>query len=432
MSIIFSFVLVVFFNSALLCDQSIEHKLKEYQQNPYLGYLDATFWPEWEFLFGSWGGIRDKLRQKGIYVGASYAAEMMGNPVGGEHRGFAYCSSIGLNLNFNLDKLMHIKNTDFFTSFVWRFGTNLTTRKIHNQFDVAQLYGNETVLINEFYLRRTFEQNKLSLKAGRLNAANDFLNSGVFGRFVNNAFCGNPVSIFFNGFFSAYPIATWGAIADMNLTNKAELKIGVYNVEPTIHENKYHGFYWSLTNGSGPQVISQFTYKTKFTAQEGSLEGLYRAGVYYTQENKDVFLGGVHQGNYSGYLLAEQELYRDNTKENRNLVGFVSLIFAPKEFDEFPFFFDAGFVYEGLLKSRPYDATCIGIARGNYSSDLRKGQKINNEAQQLAETVLELNHWFYVSKYCFITPDMQYIIRPKGLDSIPNAYVLGVQIALIF
>ncbi len=135
---------------------------------------------------------------------------MLGNPAGGEARGFAYAGSYGLSVNIDLTPAGW-KGFDLFSSAVWRTGTNLSQRKIGNQFPVAQVFGSQTVKLNELYFCQTILNGNLVFKGGRLDAGNDFLASPLYGMFVNNAFDGNPISIFFNVPFTAYPNSTWGS-----------------------------------------------------------------------------------------------------------------------------------------------------------------------------------------------------------------------------
>ena len=51
---------------------------------------------------------------------------------------------------------------------------------------------------------------------------------------------------------------------------------------------------------------------------------------------------------------------------------------------------------------------------------------------QTVETVLEAAYSFNVTTWLTITPDIQYIIRPSGMQSIDNALLAGVLVYLTF
>jgi porin len=51
---------------------------------------------------------------------------------------------------------------------------------------------------------------------------------------------------------------------------------------------------------------------------------------------------------------------------------------------------------------------------------------------QKVETVLEAAYSFNVTTWLTITPDIQYIIRPSGMQSIDDALLAGVLVYLTF
>ena len=82
-----------------------------------------------------------------------------------------------------------------------------------------------------------------------------------------------------------------------------------------------------------------------------------------------------------------------------------------------------GLVYQGLFPSRNRDVTAFCVIQGRFSDKL-EGQS--------AETVVELNHRFQVGPWFYITPDVQYVIKPNGYSNIQNAWVCGVEMSVNF
>jgi porin len=46
--------------------------------------------------------------------------------------------------------------------------------------------------------------------------------------------------------------------------------------------------------------------------------------------------------------------------------------------------------------------------------------------------ILELNHRFQLGTWCYVTPDIQYIINPNGQSDINDALVLGFEASFDF
>lgn len=366
-------------------------------------------------MTGSWNGSRTYLEERGFTVLASYITDMLGNPCGGKARGFGYTGSFGLAVDLDFDRALRKKTgLEFYCSATWRTGTNLSN-KIGNQFNVSQLYGTQTVLLSELYFKETLYDGALILKAGRLCIGNDFIASPLYGLFVNNAFDGNPVGVFYNfPSFTAYPNATWGSCLTVQPLKQFAIKIAVYNANSDALDTGYHGVNFTFSSTNGVIWISEWAG----IVNSDELPGNYRIGALYQTGAAIDFERGPRNGNYSWYLLCDQMIYN---KGGRKLTPFVALLFAPEDRNTFPIFLTTGLVGNGLFKSRPNDTTSFGVAYGQYSKHL----------PQTAEIVLELNHWFQINDWLTIAPDLQYIINPKGLGTIHNALVIGFQAGFI-
>jgi porin len=387
-----------------------------------------TWWDS-PYMTKDWKGARNSMAKTGITVDMAYVADLLGNPIGGAAKGFAYAGSFGASLNIDFTHF-GAKGFEFFTSATWRTGTNLSSRKIHNQFPVAQVFGSETVRLNELYLIQTLWDQRVTLKLGRLDAGNDFLTSPLYWHYVNNAFDGNPIAIFFNIPFTAYPNATWGSFFEIKPWKQLSTKWAVYNANSNIQKNKYHGVNFTFSSTSGVVWITEWCYLVNQQKESHGMPGNYKAGFFYLTGNKEKFSGGSQKGDPGFYFLFDQMIYRKGPPSaKRGLTPFISLFFQPNDRNLFPFFTDGGVVYKGPFESRPKDAAAIGFAYGHYSTDLGVSQRRLGLPVQKGETILELNYWFQLNRWFYVMPDLQYIIHPKGLNT-PNALVIGAQIGL--
>src|ERR1043166_2546343 len=165
-----------------------------------------------EHLLGDWYGTRTWLKDRGITPTLTFVTDSLGNVSGGKEQGFTTANNLGLDLNFDLEKLCGFAGASFLVSMSYRFGGSLSANYIHNVFTVQQVFGGETFhLINVTYLQKLFED-RVELRIGRIGAGDDFLVSPYDYVFVQNGFDGNPVGIFFNSpGMTAYPNDTWGA-----------------------------------------------------------------------------------------------------------------------------------------------------------------------------------------------------------------------------
>jgi porin len=353
-----------------------------------------------KMMTGDWGGGRTVLEERGIFIRFAYTTDMVGNPVGGKNQGFSYAGSYGLGLDIDFEKACGVTGLLIHSDLVWRTGTSLSREHIGNQFPVQQLFGSQTVKLNELYVKETLFEGAFVFKAGRLNAGNDFLQNPLYYFFVSNAFCGNPISVFFNTDFSAYPNATWGVYLSGQPVSWMIMKGAVYNANNYISDNKYHGCNFTFKSTNGVIWITEWDF-----LNTSSYSGNYKFGFFYQIGGNDPCL----------YVQIDQMIAP-------GLSPFIALVFQPKSRNLFPFFTTAGFVYKGPFTSRPRDTLTLGVAYGRYSSDL---------TTQSFECVLELNYWIQANGWLTIVPDLQYIIKPRGLGTIPNSLVIGAQIGFI-
>ena len=68
----------------------------------------------------------------------------------------------------------------------------------------------------------------------------------------------------------------------------------------------------------------------------------------------------------------------------------------------------------------------------SVSSALAKTQRAQGDAVQTSETIMEFNYAVHVTKWFTFQPNVQYVVRPGGTGTIPNAVVLGLQTTINF
>jgi len=406
---------------------NIRHNaMREYFCLPYDERAPHDFWNR-KYMTGDWGNGRHLMAEAGVTIGSSYVTDLLTNVAGGKSRGFAYTGSYGLSMRSAIrDSGFH-----FFGSASWRTGTNLSARKIDNQFPVSQIYGSETVRLVNLCVVQRLLNDRLVLKAGRISGGDDFLCSPLYWQFVNNAFDGNPIAIFFNIPFTAYPAGTWGVFVEGKPWTQFSMKFGCYNANSKIQKNKYHGVNFTFGSTEGVVWISEWCALINQNPGDHGMPGNYKVGAFYLTGTKEKFLGGKEKGDPGLYFLFDQMVLRHgDAGSKRGLTPFVSLFFQPNDRNEMPFFVDGGLVYRGPFASRPNDVASFGVAYGKFSTDLAKSQSDLHQLPQHGETVLEWNYWIQVNQWFYVMPDFQYIIHPKGTEKYNNAWVIGAQIGL--
>jgi len=286
----------------------------------------------------------------------------------------------------------------------------------------------------------------IELRIGRLSAGDDFLVSKYDYLFMQNAFDGNPVGIFFNApGMSAYPAGTWGALLKVLPTPRTYIMGGIYNGDATIRADDHYGVDLSFR---GPVfAIGEMGYRCNGLPGDSRYLGDYKVGGWYDDNLFTEYptLGyaqpaAERRGNCGVYGLFDQVVFPyGELYSNRGLGIFGSVLVSPdRSISQLPYFFTAGIAARGLASTRPTDIAAFGVVYGEFSGDLHDAEVREATLGQLVsaqghEAVLE---WLYRFNFnrrsMFIQPDIQFVMRPRGTETIRNALVIGAQIGINF
>jgi len=399
---------------------------------------EASIWDR-KLMTGSWGDIRSKLAKKGVVITSSLVNDMAANPVGGRSRGFRQVNSFAADLRADFGTIFGLKGFSFYTSSCIRSGQSLSNDTIDNIFQVQQLFGSQNFRFSSLYLQQDLWDNRIILRAGRLTMADTFMGSPLYGKFMSGAINGTPITMFSNGVFTSFPVATWGAYMFVEPVERFSMKFAVYNANKTLGKNKSHGANFTFKSTEGALLMTQIGYHPNTKKNDEGWPGNYSFGAYYFTGDREKFETGEQTGNFGYYFMFDQMLYRAGKS---NLKTFMTFNLTPStKVAQFPFFYGGGLVYQGLIPWRTEDTTSAAVFYGTFSKELRRVQQRDRSAgvmgkygniPQNFETTMELNHVVQVNQWWYIMPNVQLVINPKGLGKYADALVLGTEVGLTF
>ena len=179
--------------------------------------------------------------------------------------------------SLDLDKIVSLNGGSIFASFSERWERSLSAEYIGNVFSTQQIFGFQTYrVIDVSYQQKLFED-RIELRLGRFATTDDFLVSAYSCGFMSNAFCGNPFGILLDAPGIKAYTGTWAALVKVKPSPRSYVMTGVYNGDPTIRENKYHGVNFSL-NGP-PFAIGEVGYQINGLPGDSQLLGNYKLGA---------------------------------------------------------------------------------------------------------------------------------------------------------
>lgn len=400
-------------------------------------------WFNGPYVFGGNHGIRKAAEDNGMFLNLTYLGNFAANPVGGNSRGASNTSNLNLGLDIDLQKITGIDELSGWgiaNTWVYRFGQSLTKDYIDNTFNVQQNYGSQTMQLQSLFMRydKKFagDEWRFFLKFGRIAAGDNFMSKPIYWLYQNNAFDGNPVGVFNQTKWSAYPGSTWGAMSMVKYEDGQYFKAGVYQIN-TDRQDSMQGLDWSF-HGRGVNATFEGGWDINHD-DSGKSPGNISAGLvadWYDAEYKDGS-GRTDTFNYTVYIQADYMVWNlgqvktakpryivrkgDRYRDLRGIVLWGAVQYNPNDDVAYmPFFANGGVLFNAPFKSRADDVLCFGIAYGKYSGKLRDYEKNSYEM------VLELNYKIQVNRFMFVQPNIQGIINPKG-GKYSDAMVLGIQ-----
>jgi porin len=397
-------------------------------------------WPS-DHLLGGWLGLRTQMENTGIKPTLTLVTDFAWNPIGGRSQGSTQASNLGLDLQFDLDKLAGIRGGSFLFQMSERFGNSLSKEYIGNVFTTQQIFGGgETFRVVDVAYQQKLFDDRVEFRLGRLTTGDDFLVSPYDYLFMQNGICGNPVGIFFDApGMTNYPIATWAAVLKVKPTPRSYVMFGAYNGDPAIHSGSGHGVDLSL---NGPLfAIGEVGFQINGLAGDSGPLGNYKAGVWYDNTNfADFKSNETTRGSWGIYGLFDQVLIPfDDAGSNRGLGVFgAATIATDRRVAQMPFVCSAGVVATGIFDARPADTCGLGVVYGHFSGDLQDAERLAqqvspNTTVQDYEAAVELTYRFYFkNRSVFFQPDLQYIVHPGGTGRVDDALLLGVQLGINF
>ena len=294
-------------------------------------------------------------------------------------------------------------------------------------------------------------------RAGWLQPQKEFLDQPLSKLFMNNAVNsarGVGGNIPFGSSFS-----TWGGTLHVKLHKTVYVKNGLFMSYPQAASSTNHGLAYQ---GFGPNTdlnglfyVGETGYTPKIGASQ--LEGRYAFGGYYygTPEGQTKSWNGTEApGRYGFYFQADQMLYREPSSEaapaksqassdgkslkevapvekaklsKQGLHTFNLISMAPgyAKSNQYPFYFQSGLVYTGLIPSRDRDVTMVSIGYGAYQGGVYSPSKSYT-------AVLEGGYRFQMNGWSYVQPFIQYFARPDGSQDVANATILGFLTGLVF
>jgi carbohydrate-selective porin OprB len=277
-------------------------------------------------------------------------------------------------------------------------------------------------------------EHMLTLKLGWLQPQREFADQPLSKLFLNNA-VNSAKGLGGNIPFSSSE-STWGGTLTVRPQDDFYLRNALFMSFPNPTSSPNHGlmFQGSLNPAqNGLWYMGEGGWTPTFGPE--SLPGKYAFGGFYygTPAGQATWDGSTAYGQYGFYAQADQMLFRETSTgpaaelSTQGLKAFNLFFFTTSETkaDVYPFYFQSGLVYTGLLPRRDLDLAMISLGCGVYSQATGAPSRTQTAVLEGAYR-WQVNGWFYAQ------PFFQYFSRPDGTSSVDNAGILGITVGTVF
>ncbi len=391
---------------------------------------------------------------KGIRFPVTFTTEVLGNLSGGSSRTAIWESLLKAGIKIDFEKAAGIKGLSLSVSGLYPQGSGLTSEAVHDFNTLSNIDGYDSVRLYEAWLQQEWSGGKFSIRLGQILADAEFFASDYGALFMNSSFGAIPlVSKNLNA--PIFPVAAPGirVRAAPGKAFYAEVALFSGDVGEPSTTNK-HNTRLKFRGRDGALVFAEIGYKLNPKEKEPALPtapdeppdasepppppkpptlaGTYKLGGFYDSgEFADSSGGGAsHQGNYSIYFIADQELWHPSGNGERALSFFLRIGAAPNDRNTVAMYADAGLNLKGIFPTREKDTLGLGFSYADLSPGLV--DNLNLRISTHHEGVLELTYQAAFGDHVSVQPDLQFIFNPGATKPAATAVVSGVRLNLKF
>jgi len=436
-------------------------------------------WWHGKYATGNWFGVRDTLEDHGVTFDGKWRGTFYGLTGGGKDatgrenvaRG-AFDEEITFGLKLDFAKLLNVEALEGLTAtggVRYRDGYNPNNYVGASPlFQPSRYQSGVQWRLMPFYLTYTTPEllgvkNLITVSGGWQNPYEFFLDSPDSKLFTNNSI-GTAKGLGANiAWSSSY--AAWGGFLKIKPTEWYYAMAGLYEAIPQATAYSNHGLdlagYGPDPSANGLFAVGETGVTPKIGASK--LPGKYAFGGYYYGLENTSYFGQNYDGKYGFYWQADQMLFREASpaaevaplakgpsdgksfkefKEpvaapaklsDQGLYAINLLTYAPKYDNVTPFFFYTGLIYKGLIPTRDQDQLGVAFSYGNYSYyKIVAEEDAGKFVHQTYEAAVEADYRIQLTKFAYVQPFWQYIIRPNGTGLVQNANIFGLHMGVNF
>lgn len=386
-------------------------------------------------LTDDWFGLGKSLEEGGVTINLGLTEVYQINTHGGlstDRRKGRESGSYDLEITLDLDKLISLPGGTIYMGAEgnWAgdmdrisvgslFGVNRDAAAREREIDVRQLYYEQFLPLLDETLR---------IRVGKVDLTGGFQFRGGEVMFDGNAFANDETGQFMNSALVnnptiPFPDVGLGLVVYYREADSWYISGGIADAQADARET---GFNTAFHGEAHFFSIVEAGVMPRAEGANGRLPGTLRVGVWYDPRDKTRNSGSTKRSDMAVYFSADQVMLKENSDEEdtQGLGVFGRLGYADHDVSVIRFFWSAGAQYRGLVPSRDDDVVAFGVAQGRLTRSAGSTEP--------HETAMEVYYNTAITDWLSITPSVQYIINPGGVNTVKDAVVFGLRLQMTF
>ena len=295
--------------------------------------------------------------------------------------------------------------------------------------------GRRALDITELWYEQAMLDETLRFRFGKLDITGGFECRGCPVSFDGSAYANDETGQFLNAALVnnstiPFPDKGLGAVLYWNPIEWWYASAGVVDAQADARET---GFNTAFTDEDYFFYVFETGIAPRLDSANGPLQGAYRIGMWVDGQDKAKFSNGKNYRDDIGfYVSADQLIRKENSdpEDSQGLGVFGRLGWADDNLNEIGKFWSLGFQYQGLIDGRDDDVLGVGYANGTFSD--RAGANDGDGYEESHEGVLEVYYNAQITPWFNLSPGIQFISDPGGLNANKDAVVFGLRAQITF
>jgi porin len=385
-----------------------------------------------ESLTNGFFGLNSALEDKGLELVLSLTSIYQQDAHGGlstHNQANRWSGRYDLELNADLEKFIGLKGGSVYvlTEGGWSDGINEdSVGSVFNTNAVA--FGDKSIAVVQLWYQQWLGEDTFAIRIGKIDLTGGFECHGCPVSFDGNRYANDETMQFLNGAFVNNPSIPFPeqGLGTMLLYNPIEWWYISFGVADSQAGRGSMGFETTFDGQDNYISLLETGFLTKCDSDKGPLDGAYRFGAWYVNQPEEKFEEENVNGEDSGFYMSfDQMLTKENKDANdsQGLASFARYGYADHGVTDVKQFISGGIQYQGLFEGRDDDVIAAAIGYGILPN--------NSEFTVDSETVYEAYYNAQITKWLYLTPDIQYIHHPAEADA-TDAVVIGARLQMFF